>query len=183
MRRNCSRQLALEVRAGSGHRQGGTDPAEELCNFDIFFLRYLRGVKSELHEQAVHISLHQICEGADSGAPSLDNIFPAGTLVFGNFPSLFGFNLSFFGSGIGFLCGASVLIFTSERAATRASSRAAFSFSKEATRSSIPATRETRLLSIPIGERRSEKRRRPLGRGLRRPARSGTPRWPSSASP
>jgi len=125
------------------------DPAEELRHFDVLLLRYLRRVNSELREQAVNVRLHQICEGADSGAPSLDNIFPAGTLVFGNFPSLFGFNLSFFSRGIGFLRGASVLIFTSERAAMRASSRAAFSFSKEATRSSIPASREARSLSIP----------------------------------
>ena len=63
--RNRIRQLTFEVRARSGHRQGGTEPAEELRHFDVFLLRYLRGVNSELPEQAVHVSLHQICEGAD----------------------------------------------------------------------------------------------------------------------
>src|SRR6185436_16165035 len=89
--RNCSGQLAFEVRARSGHRQGGTDPAKELRHFDVLLLRYLRRVNSELREQSVNVSLHQICEGADSGAPSLNNIFPTCTLSFGNPPGLFGF--------------------------------------------------------------------------------------------
>ena len=35
---NRSGQLAFEVRARSGHRQGGTDPVEELRHFDVFLL-------------------------------------------------------------------------------------------------------------------------------------------------
>ena len=157
MCRNCSRQLALEVRAGSGHRQGGTDPAEELCNFDIFFLRYLRGVKSELPEQAVHISLHQICKGADSGAPSLDSFSPRARTSSASFAASLASVLAF--SALAFATStarasrrapsaASALLFASAHAAARASSRAAFSFSRLATRSSTHAKSEVRSLSI-----------------------------------
>ena len=76
---------------------------EELRHFDVLLLRYLRRVNSELCEQAVNVSLHQICEGADSGAPSLNNFFPTCTLSLGNPPGLFGFSFSFFSIFLGLL--------------------------------------------------------------------------------
>ena len=103
MCRNRSGQLTFEVRARSGYRQGGTDPAEELRHFDVLLLRYLQRVNSELRKQSVNVSSHQIYEGADSGAPSLNNIFPTGTLSFGNPPGLFGFIFSFFSIFLGLL--------------------------------------------------------------------------------
>ena len=51
----------------------------------------------------MNVSLHQICEGADSGAPLLNNIFLTGTLSFGNPPGLFGFSFSFFSIFLGLL--------------------------------------------------------------------------------